>query len=75
MCQGAMIEQPRRTKRNKRFDEVGNLRKNFSKNFEKPLDKYHKMWYNINVIKREYVWGAGSYRNSSAPKAVALSGL
>jgi hypothetical protein len=24
-------------------------RKNFSKSFEKPLDKYHKVWYNISV--------------------------
>ena len=27
--------------------------KNFSKTFEKPLDKYQKVWYNIYVIKRE----------------------
>lgn len=27
--------------------------KNFSKNFEKPLDKLKQMWYNIYVIKRE----------------------
>ena len=28
------------------------LEKNFSKNFEKPLDKYQKIWYNIYVRKR-----------------------
>ena len=32
------------------FDEGTD--KTFSKNFEKPLDKRHKMCYNNNVIKR-----------------------
>jgi hypothetical protein len=30
-----------------------NFPKIFQKTFEKPLDKYQKVWYNIYVIKRE----------------------
>ena len=29
-------------------------KENFSKTFEKPLDKTAKVWYNIYVIKREH---------------------
>jgi hypothetical protein len=29
-------------------------KKNFSKSFGKPLDKHHKMWYNISVVRERY---------------------
>jgi hypothetical protein len=32
--------------------DTPNLEKNFSKSFEKPLDKSLTMWYNINVKRR-----------------------
>ena len=35
-----------------RADESNNSEKNFSKKFEKPLDKCHKMWYNIGTVER-----------------------
>jgi hypothetical protein len=32
---------------------LGNARKNFSKKFEKPLDKPRGLWYNTDTVKRE----------------------
>jgi hypothetical protein len=34
-----------------------NGRKDFSKTFEKPLDKYQVLWYNISVRKRGNKYG------------------
>ena len=44
---GREVKQPRRAKVRTLPDEVGTLLKKFLKNFQKPLDKTTKVWYNI----------------------------
>jgi hypothetical protein len=48
-CQGAREIRPQHYQHRNSAFPTGAARKNFSKKFEKPLDKPLKMWYNKSV--------------------------